>query len=249
MVSFAMKTHYGTFIIALAVVASAFILMNGIRTRNRFQEAVRVTGLGSKNFNADLIVWKGSFSRKNMDLKAAYAALDHDRSVIRSLMEKNGLTTKELVFSSVQITRDYSETFDAHGNRTSSVFNGYVLDQNLEIESASVDRVEALSRIAVNELINNNIEFTSEEPDYFYTKLSNLKLEMISMATEDARLRAQNIVEHSGAQLGKLKQADMGVIQIVGQNSTEDYSWGGSFNTKSKRKTASITVDLEFEID
>ena len=53
MVSFPMKTHYGTFTIALAVVASAFILMNGFRTRNRFQEAVRVTGLGSKNFNAD----------------------------------------------------------------------------------------------------------------------------------------------------------------------------------------------------
>jgi len=41
----------------------------------------------------------------------------------------------------------------------------------------------------------------------------------------------------------------MGVIQIVGENSTEDYSWGGSFNTKSKRKTASITVSLEFKID
>jgi hypothetical protein len=40
----------------------------------------------------------------------------------------------------------------------------------------------------------------------------------------------------------------MGIFQITAQNSAEDYSWGGTFNTSSKRKTASITVKLEFEI-
>ena len=40
----------------------------------------------------------------------------------------------------------------------------------------------------------------------------------------------------------------MGVIQITGQNSTEDYSWGGAFNTKAKNKTATVTVKMEFEI-
>jgi len=41
----------------------------------------------------------------------------------------------------------------------------------------------------------------------------------------------------------------MGVIQITAKNSAEDYSWGGSFNTSSKLKTASITIRLEYEID
>jgi hypothetical protein len=52
---------------------------------------------------------------------------------------------------------------------------------------------------------------------------------------------------HRGAGVGRLKKADMGVFQIVAQNSSEDYSWGGSFNTASKRKTATITVKLEYE--
>ena len=184
-----------------------------------------------------------------MNLKEAYAALDRDREIIKKFMTTNGLNTKEIVFSSVQISRDYADTYDSQGNKLSSEFTGFVLTQNIEIESKSVNQVETISRTAVSELISNNIEFTSQEPDYFYTKLSTLKLNMISKATEDARLRAQNIVEHSGSKLGKLKSADMGVIQIVGENSTEDYSWGGSFNTKSKRKTASITVSLEFKID
>ncbi|MFN5675012.1 MAG: SIMPL domain-containing protein [Bacteroidota bacterium] len=244
-----MKHLSPTLLIACAVIGASLILTYGIRSRNDFQNVVSVTGLGSKNFVSDLIVWKGTFSRKNMDLKDAYAALDRDREIIRNFMNKNGLRPNEIVFSSVQISRDYTETFDAQGNRTSSIFNGFNLTQNIEIESKSVNQVETISRIAVSELISNNIEFSSQEPDYFYTKLSDLKLEMIALATNDARLRAQNIVEHSGSKLGKLKSADMGVIQIVGENSTEDYSWGGSFNTKSKRKTASITVSLEFKID
>jgi len=69
-------------------------------------------------------------------------------------MNKNGLRPNEIVFSSVQISRDYTETFDAQGNRTSSIFNGFNLTQNIEIESKSVNQVETISRIAVSELIS-----------------------------------------------------------------------------------------------
>ena len=72
---------------------------------------------------------------------------------------------------------------------------------------------------------------------------------MISKATEDARLRAEKIAEFSGGKLGKIVSAKMGVFQITGQNSNEDYSWGGTFNTSSKEKTASITMKLVYDID
>ncbi len=70
---------------------------------------------------------------------------------------------------------------------------------------------------------------------------------MIAEATKDASIRAQKIAENAGGSLGDLKCADMGVIQIVGQNSSDDYSWGGSLNTTSKNKTASITVNLQYQ--
>ena len=59
-------------------------------------------------------------------------------------------------------------------------------------------------------------------------------------------LRAVRAVSVSS--LGKLDRSNMGVFQIVGQNSDEDYSWGGSFNTSSKEKTASITVNSTYNI-
>ena len=69
---------------------------------------------------------------------------------------------------------------------------------------------------------------------------------MISKATEDARIRAEKIAEFSGGKLGELDSARMGVFQITGQNSDENYSWGGTYNTTSKKKTASITMKLTY---
>ena len=77
-------------------------------------------------------------------------------------------------------------------------------------------------------------------------KLADLKVEMISKATSDAKARAEKIAENSGGKLGELLSAKMGIFQITGQNSNENYSWGGAFNTSSKEKTASITIKLEY---
>ena len=70
---------------------------------------------------------------------------------------------------------------------------------------------------------------------------------MIKKATEDAKERAEIIATQSGGELGALRDARMGVFQITGQYSDEDYSWGGSFNTADKDKTASITINLTYE--
>ena len=66
---------------------------------------------------------------------------------------------------------------------------------------------------------------------------------------KDAHERAAKIAENGGGSLGKLKTADMGVFQITAENSSEEYEWGGSFNTSSRRKTASVTIRLNYAID
>ena len=72
---------------------------------------------------------------------------------------------------------------------------------------------------------------------------------MIAEATKDASARAKSIAENADANLGNLKKSDMGVFQITAQNSSEDFSYGGSFNTNSKNKTANITVRLVYQVN
>jgi len=242
-----MKSYLHTLIIAAAIVITALIFSSAFQNRNKASNSIAVTGLGSKDFVSDLIVWSGSFTRKNPDLKSAYAELDKDREDIRSYMIAKGVKAENIVFTAIDIAKEYDDVYDNSGIRVRSVFTGYRLSQNLQIESHEVDKIEDISR-QVSELINSGIEFYSNMPEYYYTKLAELKIEMISEATKDADTRAKKIAGNAGSKVRKLKNAEMGVFQIIAQNSSDDYSWGGSFNTTSKRKTATITVKLKYEI-
>ena len=237
---------YVGFSIALSVVLSAYLLADAFRNRNESSNVISVTGLGSKDFASDLIVWSGSFHKMNPELKIAYAQLDVAREVIKGYLVQKGISSEEIIFSAIDIEQQFDTRYDENGNQLSSEFKGYRLQQSVQIESRQVELVEGVSR-NVTELINSGIEFYSNKPNYYYTRLAELKIEMIAEATKDASLRAQKIAENAGGYLGDLKSADMGVIQIVGQNSSDDYSWGGSLNTTSKNKTASITVNLQYQ--
>jgi uncharacterized protein len=243
-----MKPHLNHIIIGVSIIATAMIFSGAFKNRNKASNTISVTGLGSKDFVSDLIVWSGSFMQKNINLKDAYAQLDKDREAIKKYMISKGLKDNNIVFSAIDITKEFDDVYNNNGNKTNSVFTGYKLMQSIQIESNEVNKVENISR-EVTELINSGIELYSNNPQYYYTKLAELKIEMIAEATKDASTRAQKIAENAGSDVGRLKNADMGVFQIVAQNSAEGYSWGGSFNTSSKRKTATITVKLDYETD
>lgn len=237
-----------SFAVGICVILSSYVLMKGYRDRNGKENVIHVTGMGSRNFDSDLIVWRGSFSKTSNDLAAASAALESDRNTIKSYLMGKGIQENEIVFSAMEIKKNYNETRNSNGDITATTLTGYSLSQMVAIESSEVSKVEQISR-EVTELIASGVEFYSESPEFYYTKLAELKVEMVSEATSDARLRAEKIAQSSGGELGSLQSAEMGIFQIVGQNSNEDYSWGGAFNTSSRRKTASITMQLNFEID
>lgn len=239
---------FSSLLIGICVILSAYVFMKGYRDRNGKDNVIHVTGMGSRNFDSDLIVWRGSFSKSNIDLAAASASLESDRNTIKNYLIGKGIQENEIVFSAMEIKKNFDDTRNSEGDITGSVFVGYSISQMVTIESSEVSKVEQISR-EVTELIASGVEFYSENPEFYYTKLAELKIEMVTEATADARIRAEKIAQSSGSNLGSLQSAEMGIFQIVGQNSDEDYSWGGAFNTSSRRKTASITIQLNFEID
>lgn len=241
------KNFWSTLAISIAVVWAAYNLGNAYKDKNRVNDTVEVTGLGSKDFTADLVVWSGSFSRQEMDLQKANSKLVEDRAYIKNYLKEQGIPEDEMVFNAIDITKQYEYIYDEVGNSYRE-FTGYLLSQTLSVESKDVDKVEKVAR-EVTGIINAGIEFNSYAPAYYYTKLEELKIEMIASATENGRERAEQIAENSGASLGGLKSADMGVFHILGRNQEESYSWGGTFNTYSKEKTARVTMHLSFNID
>lgn len=242
------STIISSVILGLCAIIAFALIGNAYKYRSKTMETIVVTGLAEKDFNSDLIVWSGSYSRKSLDLKEAYIILKADENLIRSYLLKKGINASELQFSSVMINKEFSQQTRANGQYMSQEFTGYNLTQSVKIESNAVDKVDKISR-EVGELIQSGIEFNSSAPMFYNTKLSQVKMELLAKASADARARAETIAKNAGSSLGELKKATMGIFQITGKNSNEDYSYGGAFNTSNKYKTGSITIKMEFKAD
>ncbi len=241
-----MKT-INSIIFSLAIVISAFFIGNSYASRAKTSGNISVTGLGQVNYTADLIVWTGKFTESSTSMKDAYAKLERDNKKVYNYLTSNGIPKKNIVFQAVTTNYVYKDNYSDEGKYIGQIMIGYKLSQSVSIKSKEVETVEKVSR-EITELINQGINFYSNAPNYYYTKLTDLKLQLIQKATEDAYTRAEKIAKNSGSHLGKLLDAKMGVFQITGQYSNEDYSWGGVFNTSSKDKTASITVRLVYNV-
>lgn len=243
-----MKSNISAILFAVAILAGAALLGKAYKDRGKADGKIQVTGLGQSDFSSDLIVWEGSFDAMKIDIKEAYAELERKKAIVANYLERQSVSSDEIIYSAVRTSDENRSIYNDKGDYIGNEFVGYKLSQVVQIESPQVDKIEQVSR-EITQLLNEGVQLYSEAPRYYYTKMADLKIEMISKATEDARIRAETIAGQSGGGLGDLTSAKMGVFQITGQNSKEDYSWGGTYNTSSKEKTASITMKLVYEVD
>lgn len=231
--------------ISIVIIVAMSFVIAAIRTYNDKMNRIVVTGSAQKDIVSDLIVWTGTFSTKATRLNDGYDRLQNDLILIRKFLKARNIKENETIVNSIVIDKDFKTV--RKGDEQVNIFDGYLLSQSIRIESTDVEKIENLSR-EITELIKQGVEFYSMPPKYYYTSIADLKKIMVGLATADAHNRAGQIAENSGCSLGKLRNAKMGIFQIIGKNSSENFSSGGTFNTSSKQKTVSVNVNLEYNI-
>ncbi|HYM79817.1 MAG TPA: SIMPL domain-containing protein [Candidatus Limnocylindria bacterium] len=209
-------------VIALGIiVASAVIGFSAMRIADS-RATITVTGPAKRQIVSDFVVWRGQFVAQSSQLAQAYADLESSRGRVRGYLVGRGLAANDLIFSPAG-----TRTFYATGpdRMETSTVTSYRLTQTVEIRSADVERLTAISREST-ELIKQGIAFESMPPEYLYKKLADLKVEMLAEATKDARSRAQEMARNSGSRIGRLRSARMGVFQITSAYSTAIGDYG-----------------------
>ena len=242
-----MRSYIGHLIIAFAIIIAVLLAASTLKYKFTSTETITVTGLAEKDFISDQIVWTGNFSRDEFDLKTAYEQIKQDEAEIKRYLNAAGIPDSSIVFSSVNMNRNYEQKFDMNGRITGNEFTGFILNETVTVDSRNLEIVERMSR-EITTLLQKGIELNSSPPSYYYSKLNELKIDLLAKASADARQRAESIATNSDAHIGDIRKANMGVFQITGKNSNEDFSYGGVFNTASKEKKASITLKVDYQV-
>jgi len=231
--------------IAAATIASSFILSRASMKIMRFsREVIRVTGSAQQPIRSDYATWQLKFNRRQSDIAAAYRQLKLDLEHVRSYLLSKGVPENEIDVSQVFTSTLYKKTgqgYDTHE------IEAYRVNQTVTVRSHDVDRITRLSR-ECTELINTGIGITSYAPQYFYTKLDELKVEMLARATQNAKERAEQMASSAGNRIGVLRSAKMGVFQITPINSTAVSDYGIN-DTSSLDKKVTAVVSATFSIN
>lgn len=222
-------------ILGLAAIVCAVVLGRAYTYKFRAQDTIVVTGLGETEFTSDLIVWSGALTAESQDAATGYARIEANKEKVRRYLVEKGVPEEAVVFEFVNVEKLYTPVYNANGNWAGQRFTGYGLRQRFTVESRDVETVERVSR-EISSLIAQGVSIEAYAPDYYYTQLDDVKMGLIETASADARMRAEKIAANAGTKIGRVASARMGVFQITGANTNEEFSAGGSFNTSRDRR-------------
>jgi hypothetical protein len=227
----------GLFLAVGLIFSSMLATTTWLKVKN--SQFITSKGSARKNVKSDLVVWKGSFTTEAPTLLEAQKKLKADATKVGQFL--NGGSVTNFVFTPINIEEIKSSFKDAAGwvqQRTT----GYHLSQGVRVESVDVDR---LAQLDTTPLVEQDVLFTTEPPQFLYTKVAGEKVEMLADATKDARARAEQIALQGGRGIANLHDAEMGVFQITPLHEN-DTSGGGENDTSSLDKTITAVVTATF---
>lgn len=206
-------------------------------------DVLSVTGSAKQAVAADQVKWITAINRPSTasTLKSGYAQLASDLATVTSFYAAHGLASSSLQISPVYMDEVYIS------NPLPNQEKQYTLRQTIQINSSDVAGITALSK-DTSSLISSGVIFSTQSLEYYYSKLADLRVSLLTQAVSDAKARATQLVAGTGKTVGKLKTASSGVVQVLPENSVEvsDY---GAYDTSSIQKDVMVTVKAVFTLN
>jgi hypothetical protein len=226
-------------ILSIGLLLSALILGIFFYSSRRTQNAIRVTGYATKRFESDILKWSITVTRPTglNDINSGYQQVKNDLEFVVIELKKIGIKDDEITIQPVSNSQQYNRD---------GVISGYMVRQTLFIISSNLSVLEKLARNP-DFIYAKGIILESSYIEYNYSKIGELKKELLAHATLDAKARAEEIARSAKAGLGKMTQARQGVFQITEPNST-DVSDYGIYSTATKTKDITVTVSATFVV-
>ncbi len=221
-------------ILAVGLIAGGYLLGDGLLRAKDAERAVTVRGLAERNVTADLATWTISYSASSTSLVEAQDKVRRDTQAIEAFFKDLGFPGDAL-----QPTGANVSSYTTDGVTT------YTVRQRLALRTTDITRAQkAVARQF--DLVGRGV-FLEEGSGmaYTFTKLNDIKPEMVAEATRDARAAAQQFAEDSNSGVGKIKDATQGYFEIEAR----DGDAGGWGMADSPFKKVRVVTTVSFSLD
>ena len=204
-------------LVALGLAAGGALIGKGVENARVGDRAVSVRGLSERVVKADLAVLPLRFAAGGDVLADVQADVDADLTVVRGFLEQQGFKPSEIDLGQLQVVDQYAREYQQQG-----VAARYLVAQTVIARTPDVDRVQRTTR-RLNDLVRQGVVLQDYRgPSYLFTKLNDVRPQMIAEATAAARNGAQQFARDSGAELGGIRSATQGSFEILPRDEIGD---------------------------
>jgi hypothetical protein len=227
-------------LVGLGLAAAGYLVGEGFAEAREPVRRVTVRGLSEREVRADMAEWPLQLTAASDDLQAAARMIDEDVKTLTAFAGEAGVPAADVVRGRVQVTDQSADPYRQGG------YTGprYVVSQSVLIRSGEVAGVEALSRRTSDLIARGVVVQDNQGPSFVYTRLAEVKPEMIAEATRDARAAAEQFAEDSGAEVGAILNATQGYFSISPLIETNPYASPGEQVDKKVRVVTTVDFEL-----
>lgn len=230
-------------ILGASFVLGVIIFIMAWKSNYSSNQVINVTGSAKREIVSDFGILSGTVAVQSGTAESAYRELKREMPALINYLKAKGFPKDKIEFLTINSYPVYQ--MGQNGYQT-NIIVGYTYSQRIQIKSTDVRKIKEIS-LDITSVVESGVNFQIEMPEYHYTKIAELKVEIQAEAAKDAMTRAQKIAEATGQEIGTLRDARMGVIQITPRlsNQVTDY---GINDLSSIDKEITAVVNASFVI-
>ena len=221
--------------LGVSIVVGGYLLGDGLLRARMADRSVTVRGLAEREVTADLATWTISYSARSANLADAQRDIDRDTEAIRAFFNELGFETEALQPSGVNVSQ-YSSN---QGGQT------YTIRQRLQLRTTDIDRAQAAVARQFDLVRRGVVLEDGSGMSFTFTRLNEIKPEMVAEATQDARASANQFAEDSGTAVGGIRNATQGYFSIA----SRDGDAGGYGVAVTPYKLVRVVTTIDFYLD
>ena len=221
-------------LLTIGLVAGGYLLGDGLLRAKMADRSVTVRGLAERDVTADLATWTIAYSAQSTDLQSAQADIDRDTTAITSFFKELGFKADALQPTGANVNQYSNDGIPQ-----------YTIRQRLSLRTVDIDKAQAAVARQFDLVRRGVVLEDGSGMSYTFTKLEDIKPEMVAEATKDARKSAEQFAEDSGTDVGGIKSATQGYFSI----DSRDGDAGGFGVTDTPYKKVRVVTTVNFYLD
>lgn len=228
-------------ILAVGIALGGCFIGRGFYKSRGVDRYVTVKGLAEVSTTADMAFWPIRFSVSGNNLTTVMSNIRENERIVRQFLIQHGLNDADITVNNFEVSDLRADPYNKN-----ELSDRYIINQVLMARTDAPEKI-AVALQDVGQLTEAGVVISSSyysmQPSYLFTKLNDLKPQMIADATANARVAAEQFAKDSGSRLGNIRRANQGQFQILPRDQMDN-----AYEQQQINKIVRVVTTIEYQL-